>query len=150
MNKIIGISTSPRKGFNTDTLVCQALAGAARTGAETIFYHLTDLKISPCTGCNKCRSRGICSQDDDMTLLLETLTNAQGLVVGSPIYMGQMSGQAKIFMDRLYPLMDGDYQPRIPSHVRAAWLFTQGAPDPKFFKTYIDYNQDLLTQFGFD
>lgn len=60
---------------------------------------LANKKILPCIGCFECR-KGICIYDDDMPVILEKLRKADVIILGSPVYMGLISGQMKIFMDR--------------------------------------------------
>lgn len=100
--KVIGFVGSPRKNGNTDFLVQQILKGAAEEGAETKIFYLNELNIKGCQACNHCKEKGKCRQQDDMATLYEEIDSADGIVIGSPVYMGYMSGQTKLFIDRWY------------------------------------------------
>jgi len=106
--RIIGFIASPQKEGNTAWIVNKILEGAKEQGAETQSWSFSDLDIKPCQGCLSChqgdRDRG-CIINDDMQKLYDAIEHADALVLGSPIYMGQMSAQAKIFTDRLFALI---------------------------------------------
>ena len=99
--KVLGISGSPRKGKNTDFLVKKALNAAAKIeGVETEFVSLADYKIAPCNGCNHCLKEARCIIEDDMQILTQKLLEADGIIIGSPVYHFTVSGLLKNFMDR--------------------------------------------------
>ncbi len=104
MVKILGISGSPRPKGNTIHLISKALDAAEELGAEAELISLHNVKISPCIACNNCKKTGKCIIDDDMMEILEKVENADGLIIGSPVYFGTMSAQLKIFVDRSRPL----------------------------------------------
>jgi multimeric flavodoxin WrbA len=135
--KIIGFSASPRKEGNTAWAINQILEGAKEQGAETQAWYSSDLDIKPCQSCYGCKNgdRG-CVINDDMQKLYDALTKADVLVFGSPIYMGQMSAQAKIFTDRLYAQIVPRFSPHFKEKnagKKLVLLFTQGDPDPGKF-----------------
>lgn len=104
--KFIGINGSPRKNWNTATLVGKALEGAASTGAETELIHLYDLNYKGCTSCFACKlkggkSYGRCAMKDGLTPVLEKAAEADGLILGSPIYFGSATGEMRSFLERL-------------------------------------------------
>lgn len=102
--RIMAISCSPRKQGNVDTLIEQALEGAAHEGAEASPLFLRDLSISPCDACMSCMKSGQCHIDDDMQSIYEAMENSDGLIVGSPIYFWSLCGQAKVMLDRTFAL----------------------------------------------
>ena len=104
--KVIGINSSPRKKANTQTLVEAVLAGAAKNGAQTRMVNLRELKINGCLGCEGCKKHlGKCVQNDDLTTLLQELTEYDAIVLGTPVYWFQVSAQFKMLVDRLYSFM---------------------------------------------
>jgi multimeric flavodoxin WrbA len=107
--KVIGIVGSPRQESNTEFLVKKALKSAEELGAQTELINLGSADIEPCIACEICKSTGECSIYDDMREILFKLTNAQGLIIGSPVYFGNVSAQMKTFMDRTRPLR-GDFK----------------------------------------
>jgi len=98
--RIVGIVGSPRRRMNTDTLVREALAGAAALGASTEILHLNLLDIRPCQACPKHPAPNHCFFFDDMQRIYEALENADGIILGSPIYYGTVSAQVKRMIDR--------------------------------------------------
>jgi multimeric flavodoxin WrbA len=100
--KIIGLNGSPR-GTNSRTgqLVNKILAGAADTGAQIEYLDIKKLKIKPCIACDKCHKTGYCSQKDDFNATFEKIMAADGLVLGSPVYIYQVTAQLKNWIDRL-------------------------------------------------
>lgn len=113
--KILAIHGSPRTLRSTTRQLTQfVLDGAAEAGAETEIVDLCDLRITPCTACEGCSFNGICVFDDDMPALVGRMKEADGIVFGSPVYIDNVSGQMKIFFDRLadaihYQLLAGKY-----------------------------------------
>ena len=91
--KVMAINGSPRKKWNTSTLLEKALEGAASQGAETELIHLYDLDFKGCTSCFACklkdgRSYGKCAMKDGLTEVLEKLFETNAFILGSPIYFG--------------------------------------------------------------
>lgn len=103
---IIAINGSPRKKWNTATLLEKALEGAASRGAETELIHLYDLDFKGCTSCFACKlkggkSYGKCAMKDGLSPVLEKLAHADAFLLGSPIYFGTVTGEMRSFMERL-------------------------------------------------
>ncbi len=101
----MGIVGSPRKGGNTDTLVGHVLAGAKSKTAEVEKVYLQDLNIHPCQGAFSCEVRKRCVLPDDMQSLYEKLHQADGIVIGTPVYVGNASGMLVNFLDRCRPFI---------------------------------------------
>ena len=151
--KIIGFTASPRKEGNTAWSVNQILEGAKQRGAETQAWHCGDLAISPCRGCLGCVQSGRCAINDDMQNLYIALKQADALILGSPIYMGQMSAQAKIFTDRLFAQITPRFSPRFKEEnagKKLVLVFTQGNPDSSMFQAYFDYTKNMFRLLEFD
>ena len=97
---VIGISGSPRRKGNTDTLVTEILAGAEEAGATTSMVYLDELNIHPCKGCFACSKTHQCIQEDDMKAVATQLEQSVVWVLGTPIYWWGPSAQFKAFLDR--------------------------------------------------
>ncbi len=104
MVKIIGIIGSPRKKGNTAFLVEKALESAEDAGANVESIHLGEMEIESCNACDICKMTGECPKDDGINHLLSKIQEAHGLIIGSPVYFGNVSAQLKILMDRSRPL----------------------------------------------
>lgn len=107
--KAIAFNGSPRKTWNTATLLSDAMEGLASKGVETELVHLYDLNYKGCMSCFECKriggkSYGKCALNDDLTPFLAKIAEADILILGSPVYFGWWSGEMKSFIERLlYP-----------------------------------------------
>ena len=95
---ILGISTSPRKNKNTEFIVKKALETIKN--CETKFISLAELEVKPCNSCDFCKDKAECSIKDDMQQIYELLKTADGIIIASPVYFGNMSAQCKALIDR--------------------------------------------------
>ena len=102
--KVQGISCSPRKGGNTETLIKEALEGSRSESAEGELFSVAGKDIKPCDGCQTCVKTSHCHIKDDMQELFQKMTEADGIIFGTPIYFYSMSAQAKAIMDRTYSI----------------------------------------------
>jgi multimeric flavodoxin WrbA len=151
--KIIGFNASPRKSGNTAWAISQILESAAEAGAETQTFHSGELNISPCKGCLGCVKGDGCVVNDDMQAIYAALKQADALVLGSPLYMAQMSGQAKVFTDRLFAQITPRFSPRFKEEnagKKLILVFTQGNPDQSKFRVYYDYTESMFRMLEFD
>jgi multimeric flavodoxin WrbA len=99
--KVLVLSSSPRRGGNSDLLCDQFLSGAKESGNNVEKIFLRDMKINYCTGCGTCIDRkGKCSQKDDMTDILNKMVEADVIVMSTPVYFYTMCGQMKTLIDR--------------------------------------------------
>ena len=105
--KILGISGSPRKNGNTSYLVKEALQAAKEEGFETEFISLSGLELNPCIACDMCKKESACIIVDDINEIMEKIEEADGLILGSPVYFGGVSAQTKMIIDRSRPLRAG-------------------------------------------
>jgi len=105
--KVVGIVCSPRLGGNTEILVTEALAGAKEAGAEIQMLTLAKKTIAPCDACRSCAKTGDCHIKDDMQEIYRKFQEADGIIVGTPVYFANVSAQAKLVIDRTYALMWG-------------------------------------------
>lgn len=99
--RVLVISSSPRKGGNSDLLCDQFITGAQSAGHQTEKIYLSDKKINYCTGCGACvnGSKG-CAQKDDMADILTKMISTDVIVMATPVYFYTMCGQMKTFIDR--------------------------------------------------
>lgn len=153
--KVIGFTASPRKEGNTAWVINKILEGSKEQGAETQSWYSSDLDIKPCQSCYGCKKgdRG-CIINDDMQKLYGAIEHADALVLGSPVYMGQMSAQAKIFIDRLFARFSPRFSPHFKEENAAKkkliLVFTQGNPDSGMFQVYFDYTKKMFQLLEFD
>jgi multimeric flavodoxin WrbA len=135
--KILIINASPRKKGITTALLDE-LQTAINPSYNTDVVRIQDLKIKPCIGCLKCRPDKTCILPrDDAHILGEKVREADFLIIGSPVYWGNMPGPLKIFFDRSVPLFEYceakaiRYIPRPQlKNKRAVLIVSGGTPFP--------------------
>lgn len=98
--KIVAIVGSPRAAGNTIYLVDQALEEAGRLGVETEKILLSQYQINPCQGHDNCGKLEECPQKDDARWILDKFSNADGVILASPVYFYNVTAPMKLFMDR--------------------------------------------------
>ena len=104
--KITAVVGSPRGARSrTRKLVQFVLDGAEEAGAEIDLIDIADLQITPCTACESCSLDGTCVFADDFSAAYDRIQDADGLVFASPVYVDNVSGQMKVFIDRLADAM---------------------------------------------
>ena len=102
--RIVGISGSPRKAGNTEFLLNEALAVASEYGFQTERLLSSELAVDFCNDCGDCSKGKPCPKEDDMPEFLRAMQEADGIIVASPVYFGNVSAQLKAVFDRTVPL----------------------------------------------
>ena len=159
MKKILGINASPRKNWNTAQAVEKALEGANLAGAQTRLVHLRDLKFTGCVSCFACKRHenpaDICVLQDDLRPLLEEILTADALILGSPIYFGNLSADAIAFLERLLfapYTYSRDNLSKFTGHIASALICTMNVSEalmqqmdyPTLMKRYTQYMAGML------
>jgi multimeric flavodoxin WrbA len=134
---------------NTATLLDLVAKGARDAGAEVKFYTLFKMKFMACQSCFSCRINPDCAINDEVSAALQEVKDADAVVIGSPIYMMQMTGPVKNLYDRLFPLTDDKWQPRFGTK-KLVTVYTQGFDDPTLFESYFEYTAAIFPWLGFD
>lgn len=158
--KVLAINGSPRKKWNTATLLQHALQGAADQGAETELVQLYDLNYKGCISCLACKTRGgksygRCAVNDELTPLFERIAAADALIMGSPIYFGCVTGEMRSFLERmLFPYLTYTvpYGTLFPRRIKAGFIYTMNVTEERskefgydyFIKSNERYTQLLL------
>ncbi len=103
--KIVVVNAGPRKGWNTDTIITEAARGAEEAGAQIIRFDLFNLEkytgCVSCFGCKKEANKGHCICRDGLTPVLDAIREADGLIIGSPNYLGEMTASFRALYERL-------------------------------------------------
>lgn len=123
--KVLILSTSPRKGGNSDTLADEFARGACEAGNHVEKISLYDKTIGFCKGCLICQSTRRCVIHDDADTIAQKMLTSDVLVFATPIYYYGLSGQMKTMLDRANPLFSADYQ------FRDIYLLTAAAEEDK-------------------
>ena len=103
------ISSSPRKGGNSETLAASFAKGAEEVGHKVETIYLREKNYGFCKGCLACLKLGHCVIDDDAVEIAARMHDADVLVFATPVYYYSVSGQLKTMLDRANPLFDSDY-----------------------------------------
>ena len=135
--KALAINGSPRKTWNTATLLEESMKGAASQGAATEMIHLYDLVFKGCVSCFACKtiggaSYGRCAVKDDLAPVLERVLETDILILGSPIYFGSVTGEMQSFLERLqFPFLTYTDPPAsiFPGKIRTGLICTLGAEE---------------------
>ena len=110
MKNVLVISSSLRKGSNSEILAQKFAKGAAEAGNKVEFESLRGKNIAFCKGCLACQKKGKCVIKDDANAITQKMKNADVIVFATPIYYYEMSGQLKTMLDRANSLFVSDYR----------------------------------------
>ena len=149
MREIVVFNGSPRKDGNTTTILDLVAQGARDHGAEVKYYILFKMKFMACQGCFACRMKDDCVINDELHEALQKIKSADAVVIGSPIFMMQMTGPVKNLYDRFFPLMDVDGKPRFGSK-KLVTVWTQSMDDLHTYDSYYEYTAAMYPSFGFE
>jgi len=155
---ILAICGAANKNRNTATMLKSAFDGAMSVpGAAGEMIYLFDLTFTGCTGCNSCKlldksKLGHCNVRDGLTPVLTTAIDADLILIGSPIYFGEISAETRAFLERyLFPGLtyNKDKKPTYPKRAKAGWVFTMGAPDDDYSDIYNKLiDEKMRSRFG--
>jgi multimeric flavodoxin WrbA len=148
--RIIGVVGSPRVEGNTQKLIEMILASGAEKGAETKIFNLNEMDIKGCQSCYHCKTTDEdCALKDDMLQLFEEIKQSDAVIIGSPIYFGQMSAQVKMFVDRHFSQIGAGFKSKIGKK-DSVLVFTHGNPNIELFRKYIDNTSRLFSLLGYN
>jgi multimeric flavodoxin WrbA len=153
--KVVAINGSPRKGWNTDMLIDEAIKGAESMGAEVHKYDL--YKLDSHTGCRSCFGckteghEGECIVKDGLKPVLDDIKTADALIMGAPNYFSDMSAQFKLFYERLlFPYLTYNKE-RVCCNdhmIPVLLIMTCNAPDGMFDDMIANYSRTLSMMIG--
>ena len=156
MKKVVIIDGGPRKNWNTAQLLHKAQEGAESTGAEVEYISLYDLKYSGCRSCLACKRKGIenpckCYWKDELSPVLESVLNADRLIIGSPIYYSEPTGMLRSFLERMtFPAMSyNDYSSVFKGSIDVDIFLTMNAGSQYYDYAYKSKMQEYFAPFRF-
>lgn len=149
--KILAFNGSPRKKWNTATLLNKALEGAASKGAITETIHLYDLNYKGCKSCFACKMRGgasygKCAQKDDLTPVLAKIDEADAIILGSPIYFFRVTGEMRSFMERLmFPYLEftDPWRSLVARKINVGIIYTMNITEEEMKELTLGYSLDV-------
>ena len=135
--KIMAFNGSPRKKWNTATLLTKALEGAASEGAKTELIHLYDLDYKGCISCFACKEKGgksygRCVLRDALKPIFKRVEEADAVIFGSPVYLATVTGAMQSFMERLiFPYIKYTDPPEslFPKRILTGFIYTMGVTE---------------------
>lgn len=152
--KTIILNGSPRKNWNTAMMLKEAQKGAASVGAETEYIDLYDLLFTGCRSCMLCKRKGgercKCFWKDDLSPVIGHIFAADALIIGSPIYLGDITSQVHALIERLHfcALSYDDYSNYFTGKVDVGIILTMNAPQQFYESWYKGKAEELVKIFS--
>jgi multimeric flavodoxin WrbA len=155
--KIMAMNGSPRKNWNTATLLNKVLEGAASGGAETELVNLYDLQYKGCVSCFSCKKKGgehgKCAMKDDLTSVLDKLTKADAIVFGSPVYYSNIASGMLALLER-FLFSNSIYSSAIPTvypkKIPSAFIYTMNVTEEQMgqmgYKEKLKAHENAITR----
>ncbi|MBR0189237.1 MAG: flavodoxin family protein [Clostridia bacterium] len=148
--KIVVVNAGPRKGWNTDTLLAEAAKGAESVGAAVEKFDLFRLEkytgCISCFGCKKEKNKGHCICRDGLTPVLDAIREADGLIIGSPNYLSDLTASFRALYERLV-FQNLTYNRENPCctqrRIPVLLIMTSNAPDRAYLGLLKNYQQVL-------
>ena len=148
--KIVAVNAGPRMGWNTETLIAEASKGAVSSGAQVERFDLFRLErytgCISCFGCKREKNKGICICRDGLTPVLDAVRSSDGLIVGSPNYLGELSASFRAFYERLI-FQNLTYNLETPCcnarPIPVLLIMTSNAPDTAYAGLLENYRRTL-------
>ena len=153
--RIVVVNAGPRKGWNTDILLSEAAKGAEEGGAEIIRFDLFKLErytgCISCFGCKREQSKGHCVCKDGLTPVLDAIREADGLIIGSPNYLSNVTASFRALYERLI-FQNLTYNRENPcckeKDVPVLFIMTSNAPDTMYLNLLNSYKQTFSAFVG--
>ena len=148
--KIVVVNAGPRKGWNTDTLITEAAKGAESTGATIERFDLYRLErytgCISCFGCKREKNKGRCVCRDGLTPVLDAIRESDGLIIGSPNYLSELTASFRALYERLI-FQNLTYNMETPCcnerPIPVLLIMTSNAPDTGYAGLLENYRQTL-------
>lgn len=98
--KVLGLNGSARKDGNTAIIIGKVFEELQKEAIDTELIQLADCDIKPCRGCFACKGRGSCVLNDGFNEIFSRMVEADGIILGSPVYSADVSAKMKAFLER--------------------------------------------------
>jgi len=153
--RVVAVLGSPRVGGNSSSLAKIIIDQALAEGDSVDVFHLNKLTYRGCQGCSACKGNSeICVLRDDLTDVLKAVAESDILLLATPVYWGEISGQLKMFIDRTYSYLKPDFKDRpdkhrLPPGKRLVWIETQGAENEDLFADIFPRYNNFFSQLNY-
>jgi multimeric flavodoxin WrbA len=147
---IVAVLGSPRPKGNSSILAHRFLEVARAGGAAVEAFTVNQMQFKGCQGCGSCKTKtDACVIDDDLKSVYEAIRQADVLLLASPVYFGEFSGQLKCFFDRFYAYVTPEFTSRLRPGKKAVLILTQGHPEAAMFADIFPRYEQWLKLLGF-
>ncbi|MBI9075658.1 MAG: flavodoxin family protein [Desulfatibacillum sp.] len=153
--KVTCVLGSPRKTGNTAYLTEVIAQTAQEQGAEVETFLLNKLTFKGCQACMSCKGKSEkCVVKDDLTQVLDSVLDCDALLLASPVYYGDVTAQAKAFIDRTFSFLVPEYvkqanPSRLPPGKKMVFVLAQGQPDESLFADIFPRYEAFFRWYGF-
>jgi multimeric flavodoxin WrbA len=153
--KTVCVLGSPRAGGNSGMIARHFCAAVERLGAEVQTFALNKLTYRGCQACMACKTTlDRCVLKDDLTAVLDSLRDADLLVMATPVYFSDVPSQMKGFIDRLYSFLVDDYRTnpaksRLQPGKKLVFIQVQARPDEQKFADIFPRYEEFFDWYGF-
>ncbi len=154
--KIVSVLGSPRAKSNSSTVAKRFMEIAEKSGAETKTFVLNKLKFRGCQACMTCKTKlEKCVLKDDLAEVLDSVAEADVLVMATPVYYGDISAQLKMFVDRTFSYLTPDFhtnpnRSRLDPGKKLVFIQSQGQADAKMFCDIYPKYKGFFQWYGFE
>jgi multimeric flavodoxin WrbA len=137
MTKVTILIGSPRKKGSTSILAGEAARALNEKGIATETVFLNDLTMKGCQACYWCKKNDVaeCAVKDDMQKIHRLMQESDGIIIATPVYFSGVTAQTKAWLDRMFPYIGMNLNPKMPAGKKASFIFTQNQPDATLFVT---------------
>ena len=152
--KVVAVMGSPQKNGNSSTLTKKFCEAAEKKGAEVDAFYLNTLQFQGCQACMTCKTKlDHCVLQDDLTAVLNAVSDADVLVMATPVYYGDVCGQLKLFIDRTFSYLVPDFQTnpnpsRLAPGKKLIFIVTQAGKTEMFADIFPRY-ENFFKWYGF-
>jgi multimeric flavodoxin WrbA len=153
---VINILGSPRESGNSVKIAGMLVEELEKNSAKTRTFELNKLFFRGCQGCMECKKGSEkCVVSDGLTDVLNGVSAVDVTIISSPVYFGEITGQAKGMADRFFAFLKDDYRTnkkpgRLSPGKKLVFIFTQGNPDEAAFAVMPQRYTQIFGRFGFD
>ncbi len=153
--KITAVLGSPRTKGNSATIVAMVLESLQKAGPQTRIFELNRMSYRGCQACMACKTASeTCVVRDDLSPVLEEITISDVVLIASPIYMWEVTGQMKGFIDRCYSYLKPDFRTnplpgRLNPGKKLVFILSQGNPDEAMYADIVLRHTNMFKRLGF-
>jgi multimeric flavodoxin WrbA len=153
--KIVCVLGSPRTKGNSSTLAQHFCSAAEKLGATVETFALNKLNFQGCQACMACKTKlDKCILKDELEPVLDSIRNADVLVMSTPVYFADLTSQLKAFVDRTYSYLVPNFHnkpnpSRLSPGKKLVFIQTQGQPDEKKYADVFPRNEAFFKWYGF-